>query len=289
MKIGFGANRVKVDRLFESKCLVSPSNLRRFVLWPVLVSLLVPGRTARAEKPSPPSPADLASITERGRLLAGYDQAVWHASDALQVANPKTAQGQRCLARLENGKWIVVFGALNADQTRFLISYEAVQLDKPQEFSVTHHDPAAEHAAFFLFAARSLEIALADFGAVSRPYNNAVFPTAEAQFYVYLYPAQSKAGTYPFGGDVRYLISADGATILQKRQLHKTILEPRGAPNHGKTVAGYHTHSLSDVPEDTDVLHVLQQSPPVPERVLTPHFIYEVASDGTIRIRSQKR
>jgi hypothetical protein len=39
---------------------------------------------------------------------------------------------------------------------------------------------------------------------------------------------------------------------------------------------------LSDEPEDTDVLHVLQQDPPLPEMIGTPHFLYQVAADGSI-------
>jgi hypothetical protein len=37
----------------------------------------------------PPTQKELAAITERGRDLAGYDVAAWHASDAIQAKNPK--------------------------------------------------------------------------------------------------------------------------------------------------------------------------------------------------------
>jgi hypothetical protein len=55
---------------------------------------------------------------------------------------------------------------------------------------------------------------------------------------------------------------------------------PRGATLSGS----YHTQILSDVPEDSDVFHVLTRKPPVPETVGTQHFIYEVQKDGAIRI-----
>jgi len=75
---------------------------------------------------------------------------------------------------------------------------------------------------------------------------------------------------------------------LEKRQLHRTIIE--GGPVKGKKVAtGFHTHALSDVPEDTDVLHVLQQDPPIPEMIATQHFLFEISEDGSIRIRKQKK
>ena len=235
-----------------------------------------------------PTNAELTAISERGRALAAYDQAAWHATDAVQMANPKTAQGQHLVARVEGGRWTVVFGALNAEKSAFLIYYEAVaQAGRPGQFEVKRDDPPREDGGFYLFAARALELALADFGGAARPYNVAVLPAGEGRLYVYLYPAQVKAEVYPLGGDVRYLSSADGGKILEKRQLHKTILE--SGPAKGKKAEGVHTHALSEVPEDTDVLHVLQQSPPRPEMVVTAHFVYEIGADGAIRVKQEKK
>ena len=249
---------------------------------------LAPGVGLRGQQISRPTYAELAAITQRGHDLAAYDQAAWHATDAVQMANPKTAQGQHYLAHVANGRWTVVFGSLNADKTKFLVSYEALQGEKPQSFSVRHDDPPKEDSDFFLFSARALEIAVTDFGQPARPYNSAVLPASQGQFYVYLYPAQIKAGLYPLGGDVRYLISGDGKQILEKRQLHKTIIETSPAKGK-KVVAGFHAHVLSEVPEDTDVLHVLEADPPLPEMVATPHFLYEIAADGAIRIKPGKK
>ena len=258
----------------------------RFAICVLAAVIFVPA--VMGQVVSKPTADELAAISERGRMLEEYDQAAWHATDMVQTANPKTVDGQHYLARKENGRWMVVFGALSGDKSKFLISYEAEQLAKPKEFSVRKNDPEKEDAGYYLFAARALEIALGEFGRVSRPYNAAVLPATHSEvtdgvglLYVYLYPAQTKAGIFPFGGDVRYLISADGTKILVKRQLHKTILEP--APVKGKKLAaGYHTHVLTDQPEDTDVLHVLQQDPPQPELIATPHFLYQVAADGSI-------
>lgn len=242
---------------------------------------LAAGQTGR------PSDAELAAITARGRALAAYDQAAWHATDALQTANPQTAQGQHCLARFENERWTVVFGQLSPDQTKFLVSYEAIEGSKPRIFSVSRVDPPNEDTGFYLLAARALETALADFARPSRPYNSAVLPASDGQLYVYLYPAPQQAGIFPLGGDVRYLVSGDGRRILEKRPMHKTILETPPVRN-GKSAAGMHSHP-GESPEDSDILHVLQQDPPIPERITTPHFTYEVTADGSIRIRQEKR
>lgn len=55
------------------------------------------------------------------------------------------------------------------------------------------------------------------------------------------------------------------------------------APSDNKTAAGYHTHVITDVPEDTDVFHVLMQSPPLPEYIGTKNGTYVVNTDGTIK------
>jgi glucosylceramidase len=78
----------------------------------------------------------------------------------------------------------------------------------------------------------------------------------------------------------------DGASIVEKRQLHKTILETSTSsmPQDSTPTWGYHTHVLSDVPEDTDVFYVLTRKPSMPEAVGTLHKkLYAISVDGTIR------
>ena len=261
----------------------------------VLAAVLVAAVGLFAQHVHGAAESELAAITQRGRALAEYDAAAWHASDAVRMANPKTAEGQISIGKKENGRWTVAFGMLNADKSKFLIGYEAEQLVKAKEFAVRKNEPALEDRGFYLFAARAMELASADFGSAGGPHNVAVLAVTGADakdrqglLYVYFYPAQTKAGIYPLGGDAKYLVSPDGMKIIEKRQMHKTVADT--APAKGKKmVAGYHSHALSDVPEDTDVLRVLQQDPPVPEMIVTPHFVYQVASDGTIRIKKQKK
>jgi hypothetical protein len=254
------------------------------------LSLLVTisAASANAQKAEPPSAQELMAIAERGILLNEYDQAAWHASDAVQTANPKTVEGQRWIARKENEKWTVAFGKVTADKTAFEIHYEAVQQAKPREFAVKVESPSKMDKGFYLFAARAIEVALADFRGEKRPYNYAALPAPQDQLYIYIYPAQTNPRVYPLGGDVRYLLSADGTKILEKRQLHKTILEISPSDKSRKRVAGMHTHVLSDLPEDTDVFHVLTQDPRLPEMVGTAHFLFQIRIDGTITIEKTR-
>lgn len=241
------------------------------------------------QKVTLPAAQELMAITERGIALNEYDQAAWHATDAVQTANPKTVEGQRYIAKKENGRWTVVFGKLSADKSLFHIYYEVAQQIKPQEFKVKEETPERADNGFYLVAARAIEVALGDFRGEKRPYNEAVLPAPQDQLFVYVYPVQTKARVYPLGGDVRYLISSDGTKILEKRQMHKTILETPPPDKGKKLAAGFHSHVLSDLPEDTDVFHVLTQDPRVPEMVGTAHFMYEVRTDGTITIEKVRK
>ena len=254
------------------------------------MAVLLAGRVfmAGAQEAMPPTTEELAAISERGRMLYEYDQAVWHSTDAVQTSNPTSVAGQRSIARKVNGNWTVVFGKLNEEGTRFEIAYEAHQQATLRDFAVSKEPEEREDEGFFLYAARAIELATKDFGKATRPYNVAVLPAQPGQLYVYLYPAQTEARVYPLGGDLRYLVSEDGNNLLEKRWMHQTITEVALRP--GKKVASRsHRHVWSDLPEDTDVFHVLAEDPPIPELIATPHFLYQVKTDGTILLEKEKK
>lgn len=241
-------------------------------------------RSLPAKKENPGNP-DLAAITARGKLLAEYDVAAAYSTDAVQALNPDAASVSRYIAKKTGAKWTVAYGRFSVGGSKFLIVYEAQQGNTPEKFTVEKHDPPLEDTGFFLFAARGIEIALRDFPRENREYNISVLPAESDQFYVYIVPAQMAEGVYPLGGDARYLMSADGFRIVEKRQLHNSILDRKEDTKSGaKVAAGFHTHILSDVPEDTDVFYVLWRKPPRPEYVSGGKRTYEIGVDGTIKI-----
>ncbi len=246
--------------------------------------------TDAVEAASKPSAAELAAITERGRLLAEYDAAAGRATDAVLATHPKEGPSNRYIARETEVGWVVDFGRLNATGDKFLIVREAIQAVSMAQFTVRSFDPAREDTGWNLVAAKGAETAMRDFHGADRPYNLAVLPARDGGMYVYLYPAQVKEGVYPLGADVRYRISPDGTKITGKRQMHRTIIEyaSRGAAGE-KEAGGYHTHVLSDVPEDTDVLLVLTRHPRVPEFVGAGQYMYTIGTDGKITVADRPR
>ena len=245
----------------------------------LIIALLLLTTVAVAQRTSPPSKEELAQVTERGRQLAQYDVAAWHATDAVFAIKPDESAIARYIAKKDGDTWTVAFGRLNEKGDKFLVAYEATQGASPKEFTVKKHSPAREDSGFFAFAAKAIQTSLAEFTGAERPYNVAVLPTTSNQFHVYVVPAQTQQGVFPLGGDARYLISADGSKIVAKRQLHKAIIE---FTLNNTTQGGFHTAILDDIPEDTDVFHVLARHPSVPEYVGTKQFLFRIETDGTI-------
>ena len=56
----------------------------------------------------------------------------------------------------------------------------------------------------------------------------------------------------------------------------------RSAENESQLSAGFHTTVVDDIPEDTDVFHVLARKPSVPQIIGTKQFVFRVETDGTI-------
>ncbi len=250
----------------------------------ILALLLVVARPLAAQKITPPTQAELDAVTTRGRQLAGYDVAASFGSDAVMALKPDTTSAPAYLAQHTEKGWTVAFGRLNDTQDKFLIVYEAVQKDvhNPKEFDAHEVSPPRPDFGFFLNACRAIKLAQKSFAPPeNRAYNIAVLQASDGQFWVYLYPAQTKADVWPLGGDIRFLISKDGLKIVAQRRLHKSILN-FAIPKGQEVAAGTHTAVLADLPEDTDVFYVLSRKPSIPEFIGTPHFQYKVETDGGI-------
>jgi hypothetical protein len=229
---------------------------------------------------------ELDAITARGRLLAEYDQAAWHATDALMALRPDPSLLTGYLARHRaDGLWEVVFGRLDAERNAFLIAYRAVQRGAGDtSYLAITLSPRETDPDWYARAARALDVARGTFGAANRPYNAMVVPANGAgDWFVYLVPAPTQVGVFPLGGDARYRISADGRTLLERRRLHNAVLEYTRMQKEGaKAIAGSHTAVLDDRPEDTDVFHVLSREPKLPEYIVSRGYYFRVDLDGRI-------
>jgi hypothetical protein len=254
--------------------------MRRVLFW--ALAMLNCGLWAQTPNSGPASAASLAEISARGRALAEYDAAAWHATDAVTALKPAAESLERYVARNSSSGWVVVWGYFNQDRTKFLIVYEARQRLNSDEYEVAKHDPPLEDSDFYVRAARAHELAMTEFFTdlkPQRPYNISILPAPAGSWYVYALPAQTDLAVLPFGGDVRYTVAPDGTKITEKRPMHKIVLEE----NIGKVAFGFHTHVLSDVPEDSDVFYALTRKAAQGEWIGSRKYIYELSPLGSLR------
>lgn len=258
--------------------------MRRFAVPTIFAIVLAAARLAAQSSPhrkTPPSDAELAGITARGRELAQYDIAAWYGTDSAMALHPDLTRADEYIARRDGDRWIVSFGQLNAASDTFFIAYQAVQGAGPKNFTATALEPRGANTGFELFAARAFKVAKELAAAERRPYNLAVLPADHGRFWVYSVPAPTRAGWWPLGGDFRLLMSPDGRHVLETRKLHKAVNE--FGPVDKTTNQDWSTAILDDVPEDTDVFFTLRREPHMPHLVATDQWLYRIAVDGTIK------
>ena len=231
--------------------------------------------------------AELDAITWRGRIIAEYDFAAWHASDAILALQPRAELVRGFVARQKSdGAWEVVFGRPSASADTFYIAFRAVAKERHSSAFTTYEmRPPSADVGYFARAWRALKVSVADFGPVSRPYNPMVVPTAGQEWYVYLVPAPTVAGVWPHGGDMRYRVSADGRTILERRRLHNAILDFSAGlrPDSVDLMATIRAIVLDERPEDTDVFHILTRTPRVPGLFGSKSYYFSIDLNGWIK------
>ena len=237
---------------------------------------------------NPPTDSALAAITERGRDLAAYDAVAWHATDALEATPADTSFKPGIPAwyaiRHDSAGWAVAFGRISAALDTMFIAAVVSRPDTVTQYSVQVFRPPRPDTGYYARSARAAEIASRDFGSFPRPYNVTVIPASGGDWWVYVYPAATQTGVWLLGADQRDRVSADGRAILERRRLHRSILEYRSDSGSAdeKLTARVHSAVLDNVPEDTDVFVVLERRPQVPEYIGTALFDYRIDVDGQI-------
>ena len=250
--------------------------MRAYTLW-LGVPLWVPRLLSQA--PEPPSDTALAGITARGRLLAAYDVAAWHATDGILALKPTESDLNVSVAlRAPDARWTVLFGRVPATKDTFFIRYRATQGGADTAFIVQRYSEGQVLGGLELELAAAVLTAKEDFGDFQRPYNTYALPATPSGVWVYLLPAQTSSDILPHGGDIRYHIVAGGRTILTKHRFHRAILN-QALPS--EAVGGFHT-SFDSLPADTDVFLVLRRRPLKPELIATEHFHFQVHVDGQL-------
>ena len=233
-----------------------------------------------------PSTDSLAAISRRGRALAVRDSIAWLGAAAMTSLSLPVDSVRRLIVRHTDAGWEVASGVLSDDGAAYLIS-EIATPGIQATWASTLFDPPEADTEYFANAARAIEASIAMFHRPEgRPYVATAIPADDGPWWlVYVYPSPTTTGSWPRGGDMRFRVSGDGRVIMESRRLHDSITEysvrtarPASALlDRDPVVSG-------DCPEDTDVFHVLQRRPAIPELMLAGKYRYRIDVDGSIRL-----
>jgi hypothetical protein len=234
----------------------------------------------RHERQKPPDATELTTITERGRDLAAYDAAAWYGSDAVKALKPTDHTVGMYVGRKTDQGWVMGFGVLNASKTKFSLAYETLPSTDLKRPTVIVHTPVVEDTDAWLRTALAFETVKEKLGSADRPYNLAVLPAPNNQWFVYAYPAQTDLSIFSYGGDTRFLVAASGTIVLDSHRMHASVLEAKWDKDKRPEMT-YHTAFLDDAPEDSDVANVVMMGR-IPMLIVSTHFAYQISADGAI-------
>ena len=191
---------------------------------------------------------------------------------------------RKWIARRAEVGWEVAVGELSETGDQFLIRTLA-RPGMQSTWASQPFDPPEPDSGYFARAGRAVATALVMFHPIAqRPHIATVVPAEDGPWWwVYVYPAPTRAGVWTRGGDMRFRVSADGRVITEARRLHDEISEysvrtarsATSAPDGRSVVNG-------DAPEDTDVFHILQRRPALPELMTAGRYRYRIDVDGRI-------
>ena len=252
--------------------------------------LLVAGTGAAQNAPGQ---QELDAVSTRGRALAGYQRAAWTASAQLLATNPDPWKAQRYVAYHADSGWVVAFGRMNARRDTFYVSHIGIpaavngqRVDSSFEFE-TFQEPGPD-TDYLVRAARAMDLAVLTHGATTRAYSAAAIPNENGDWLVYLLPSADAANVWPLGDDVRYRVSSDGTRILETHRMHAVMVETTKVANAAQLTTRHTGKALHDLPEDSDVFHVLMSPTPTATTITTRHFSYVIGADGSIRLAQGK-
>lgn len=266
-------------------------------------SAFAPGQAAKGKSKAPASPAQLVAIEERGTNLYLYERALLVSMEALKqsqikagLANVSDGENFSILVQLNPKGFKTAFGRLGGEKHCYFIDFlvegewQDTQPKTASTGKVVFLSPPQEDQSTFLAMARALNLVKEEKEALL-PYKGhhyAVLPGQSAgSFYVYFYPRPEDKGTYFLGHDLRVKVEAD--EVKERRVMHRTILSfPNKADKQRERlepVMGVHSAVVDELPEDTDVMHVLLRKPATKEMVITKTYLYEIEKSGRIKYR----
>jgi hypothetical protein len=252
-----------------------------------LLALLTAG-TATGQPPARPSDGALQAITQEGRRIASYHEAI---STARKRLGERTDLGDQTLAIVveRGGAQHVAFitrGTKAQESKGFMLLADAVFQPRAGEVQrLDVFEPPKPVPADVMTMQRALETARtaaqAHAADARPPFLEAIFRDKDKGFTIYLQSRARSPVMVRFGADVRLKIGSDGYQVVEVTVLHEPGESSDVPPGDGKSPT-LHSHSLGDLPTGTDVALVVENPRLAPHLVMTPSWILRIEADGAL-------
>ncbi|MFO7567903.1 MAG: hypothetical protein R6X02_35005 [Enhygromyxa sp.] len=236
---------------------------------------LAPAACRRGDSSSTPAVGDRGSIpdrltraTELGREIHRRDMLGWWASDlALAYLEPGDAERLRgWVLDADDPGTVHFFGDYDGQLGTLVL----VRCDGsgPQGCAAERLASPAPLSEQNLAQLRALTAAGShpEFAPSSESYNHVVLPADDSRWWVYLIAATTDPDLVMLGRHYRFLVSPDGAEVLEWRAFSKSALViDRSAelPEGASVAAHVVTHLLDDIPTEMHVWAALNYQTPI--------------------------
>ncbi len=234
----------------------------------LVLAALAPAAPAVAQEPiavtDPVLLADIAQAEARGRLLWLYDQAAWHATDALtEVVDPNKVENPRGYIVIpgdRDGVLDTIFVVERDGELRALARYSVRGSEVIGGGVVEGELPPLPPLAQSMLAARqpALEAMTAEgYRLCSRSQANTLIlpPDEDGNVAFYLLTSTLQNGIYPIGGHYRADVAPDGSVVSKRRYMNTCFdlpTTPQVGPNGSVGHAGV-SYLFGDAPSEIHV------------------------------------
>lgn len=223
----------------------------------------------RQAVPPSASSTDLAATVLRGQLLYLFDQAAWHATDAMlkEVHDPGAAGVRGWIVEPEGkGLRVTFYGEAGGRAVPIYIAdFRDGKVSNARIVPAAERRPLAPEQQAMV-AARSAGGAAKLERCVPQPFNTVVLPPAKsgAPLEVYYLTPQTKPNAWPLGRHYRVLAGSGGGTG-DTRAFSRSCLEMglAGLPKGAKPTALFVTHVLDPEPTEIHVFTALASGIPL--------------------------
>ena len=179
-----------------------------------------------AQEPQPvATPQTVQRPAVEGRRIAEQNFALRGALRALEQADPEPSRITLYVTQRGDDKiWRVYFGSLDFRQRRFMVAYEAVQVEPGgEEFDVTTYPEDVPADDFVSGAAMALVTALNAFEPPQVRFYPHIFRETDGRWVTYFLPDHVQPGGLPQQVSSRVVVSPDTRSVLESTRFYAEI------------------------------------------------------------------